>query len=140
MIQKSTSLLELTAPTAPIRERVMYCQPTGPNPLNHRDGFSRRVLRRWSLNSLFQVALYLPSQCTHENHTRIHKPSTLDPRPSTLDDTFCMPELAGVPIYPIRTCTLNQHLYFLAPTGVTRSSETAPPPYDHHRILGIVLP
>ena len=43
------------------RERVIYWQPTGPNPLHHRDGFSRPALRHRSLNSLFQVALYLPS-------------------------------------------------------------------------------
>ena len=47
------------------RERVLYWQPTGPNPLNHRDDFrddfSRPALRHGSLNSLFQVALHLPS-------------------------------------------------------------------------------
>ena len=35
--------------------------PTGPNPLHHRDDFSRPALRHGSLNSFFQVALYLPS-------------------------------------------------------------------------------
>ena len=35
---------------APCRERVLYCQPTGPNPLNHRDDFSRPALRHGSLN------------------------------------------------------------------------------------------
>ena len=39
-------------------ERVLYLQPTGPNPLNHRDNFSGPALRH---DSLFQVALYLPS-------------------------------------------------------------------------------
>jgi len=41
------------------RERVLYWHPTGPNPLHHRDDFSRPALRHGSLNSLFQVA-YLP--------------------------------------------------------------------------------
>ena len=44
----------------PERE-FFYWQPTGPNPLNHRDDFSRPALRHGSLNSLFQIALYLPS-------------------------------------------------------------------------------
>ena len=39
------------------RERVLYCQPTGPNPLYHRDDL---VERPW--NPLFQVALHLPSE------------------------------------------------------------------------------
>ena len=41
------------------RERVidfLYWQPTGPNPLDHRDDFSRPALRHGSSNSLFQVA------------------------------------------------------------------------------------
>ena len=43
------------------RERDLYCQPTGPNPLNHRNDFSAPALRRHGgLNSLFQVASYLP--------------------------------------------------------------------------------
>ena len=45
----------------PCRERLLYGQPTGPSPLNHRDGVSRPALRHGSLNSLFQVALDLPS-------------------------------------------------------------------------------
>ena len=44
------------------RERVLYWQPTGPNPLNHRDEFSRPVLRHGTLDSLLQVAWYLPSE------------------------------------------------------------------------------
>ena len=52
----------LCAPTPPPRrtarlyqqrERVHYGQPTGPNPLNHRDDFSRPALRDGRLNSLF---------------------------------------------------------------------------------------
>ena len=43
------------------RERLLDWQPTGPNPLNHRDDFSRPVLCHGRLNSLFQVALYLLS-------------------------------------------------------------------------------
>ena len=43
------------------RESVLYWQPTGPNPLNHRDNFSRQALRHGCLNFLFQVVLYLPS-------------------------------------------------------------------------------
>ena len=34
------------------RERVLYRQPTCPNPLNHRDDFNRAALRQGSLNSL----------------------------------------------------------------------------------------
>jgi len=34
---------------------------TGPNPLNHRDAFSGSAVRHGTLNSLFQVAVYLPS-------------------------------------------------------------------------------
>ena len=33
-------------------ERVSHEQPTGPNPLDHRDDFSRPALRHASLNSL----------------------------------------------------------------------------------------
>ena len=36
------------------RERILYWQPTGLNPLNHRDDLSGPALRHWSLNSLFQ--------------------------------------------------------------------------------------
>ena len=36
------------------RERVVYGQPTGPNPLNHQDEFSRPALRHGGFNSLFQ--------------------------------------------------------------------------------------
>ena len=36
-------------------------ESTGPNPLDHGDDFSRPALRHGSLNSLFQVASYLPS-------------------------------------------------------------------------------
>ena len=39
---------------------IFYWQPTGPNPLNRRDDFSRPALHHRSMNSLFQVALYLP--------------------------------------------------------------------------------
>jgi hypothetical protein len=38
------------------RVKVIYCQATNPNPLNHRDVFSRPALRHDSLNSLLQVA------------------------------------------------------------------------------------
>ena len=43
-------------------ERVIHWQLTCPNPLNHRDNFSRPALRHGTLNSRFQVALYLPSK------------------------------------------------------------------------------
>ena len=43
-----------------LRERVLYWQPTSPNPLNHRHNFSRPALRHGSLNPLFQVALQRP--------------------------------------------------------------------------------
>ena len=46
------------------RERLLYRQSTGPNPLSHRDDFARPALRHESLNPLFQVALYLPSYTT----------------------------------------------------------------------------
>ena len=39
------------------RERVLYGQLTGPNPLNHRDDSSGPALRHWSLDSLFQRGL-----------------------------------------------------------------------------------
>ena len=41
---------------------VLYRPPTGPNPLDPRDRLSRSALRHGSLNSLFQVALYLPRE------------------------------------------------------------------------------
>ena len=43
------------------RERVLYSPPTGPNPLHRRDDFRRPALRHGSFNSLFQVAVCLPS-------------------------------------------------------------------------------
>ena len=46
-----------------VLKRARYRQPTGPNPLNTRDDFGKPALRHGSLNSLFQVALYLPSYC-----------------------------------------------------------------------------
>ena len=45
----------------PRRERVFYWQPTGSNPLHHRDDYSGPALRHGSLNFLFQVAFYSPS-------------------------------------------------------------------------------
>jgi len=36
------------------RERVLYCQPTGPSPPHHLDDFSRPAMRHGSLNSLFR--------------------------------------------------------------------------------------
>jgi hypothetical protein len=42
-------------------ERVIYLEPTGPNPLHHRDDFRRPALRHGSLNSIFQVAFCLPA-------------------------------------------------------------------------------
>ena len=48
------------------RDRVLYWQPTGPNPLNRRDDFSSPVLRHLRLNSVLQVALYLPSYTCKE--------------------------------------------------------------------------
>jgi len=47
--------------THPFQERVLYRQPTAPNPLNDPDDFIRPALRHGSLNSVFQVALHLPS-------------------------------------------------------------------------------
>ena len=38
------------------RGRFLYRQPTGPNPLNHRDDLSGSALRHGILNSLFRVA------------------------------------------------------------------------------------
>jgi len=52
----------------PFRETVLYRQPAGPNPLNHQNNFSAPALRHRSLNSLFQVASYLPSSAAlHPN-------------------------------------------------------------------------
>ena len=39
-------------------ERLLYGQPTSPNPLIHRDDFSRQALRHGNFNSLLQVAYY----------------------------------------------------------------------------------
>ena len=39
------------------RERVLDWQPTGPNPLDHRDDYSRPALRHGSLNSRFPSSL-----------------------------------------------------------------------------------
>ena len=39
----------------------LWVQSTGPNPLDDRDDFSRPALRHGNVNSLFQVAVYLPS-------------------------------------------------------------------------------
>ena len=47
--------------TSSFKGRKIYCQPTGPNPINHRDDFGRPALRHGSLNSPFQVALHPPS-------------------------------------------------------------------------------
>ena len=52
---------KLTFHTRSKREIVLYLQPTGPNPLNHRNYFSGPALRHGSLNSLFQVAVHIPS-------------------------------------------------------------------------------
>ena len=42
------------------RERILYWQPTGPNPPNLLDDFSRPALRHGSLNPLSHIAWYLP--------------------------------------------------------------------------------
>ena len=42
-------------------ETVLYRQPAGPNPLNHRDFWSRPPLHHGTSNSLFQAALQVPS-------------------------------------------------------------------------------
>ena len=38
------------------KERVLYRQPIGPNPLNHRDNFNKSASHHGILSSLFQVA------------------------------------------------------------------------------------
>ena len=43
--------------TGACSERLVYSQPTDPNPLNHRDDFSRPALRHGSLNSHFPGSL-----------------------------------------------------------------------------------
>ncbi len=43
------------------RERILHWQPTGPNPLDDRNDSSRPALRHGNVDSLFQVALHLPS-------------------------------------------------------------------------------
>ena len=50
-----------TSRRVPLEREVFHLQPAGPNLLNHRDNFSIPALRHRSLNSLFQVAKYLPS-------------------------------------------------------------------------------
>ena len=42
-------------------ERFFIDDLLRPNPLVHRDDFSRPALRHGNLNPLFQVAVYLPS-------------------------------------------------------------------------------
>ena len=42
-------------------DRDLYRRPTSPNLLNHRHDFSGPASRHGSLNSLFQIPLYLPS-------------------------------------------------------------------------------
>ena len=46
------------------RKRLLYRQPTGPNPLHHRDDFSRPALRHGSLNIPFRVDFYLPGRAS----------------------------------------------------------------------------
>ena len=53
--QPSNSESKSQPPVGDERERVLYGQPTGPNPLHHRDDFSGLALRHGSFNSLFQV-------------------------------------------------------------------------------------
>ena len=48
--------LELVLSLPQARERILDWQPTGPNPLYHRDDFSGPALRHGNLNSPLQVA------------------------------------------------------------------------------------
>ena len=52
---------------------------TGPNPLNRRNDFSRPALRHGNLDSLFQIATYLPS--TESARGRICSPQGLGTQP-----------------------------------------------------------
>ena len=45
----------------PSRERNLYCQPTGPSPLDHRDDCSRKASCHGSLNSRFPGSLTIRS-------------------------------------------------------------------------------
>ena len=70
------------SPRHQYRERVLYRHPTGPNPLNHRDDFSRPALRHGSLNSFFKAAYHhstrhqytrlVLSRCTGTRHQYTH--------------------------------------------------------------------
>ena len=89
-------------------ERVLYCQPTGPYPLNHRDDFSRPALRHGSLNFFYskrtQVGFFdfivrplvvAWTACFPESRNprtpdpppsiHITEPQTLNPKPSTMN-------------------------------------------------------
>ena len=81
--QQLGSTRAASTPLTPQRERILYCQPTGPNPLNHRDSFSRSALRHGSSNLLFQVALYLAAWF---HHSTINPPQALIPEPSLFLD------------------------------------------------------
>ena len=61
------------------RERILYCQPTGPNPLHHLDDFGRPALRHGSSNSLFQVALYLPVSSNRASRKKCSRKKLLRP-------------------------------------------------------------
>ena len=54
------------------RERCLHGQPTGPDPLDHRDDFITSALRNGSWKSLFQEAFYLPSCETGPSATPAH--------------------------------------------------------------------
>ena len=58
------------------REKVRYSQPTGPNPIDHRDVFSRPALPHGNLISLFHVAWNLPSMTMHVPHKSNREPQT----------------------------------------------------------------
>ena len=60
-------------------DRVLGWQPTGPNPLNHRDDFSRLALRHGSVNP--NPPLYSKPQGVGltTQHLQNRRPSSLNP-------------------------------------------------------------
>ena len=58
-----------------LRERVLYWQPTGPSPPHRLDVLVDRPCAMGVLNSLFYVALYLPSYvyCVRETEILVEQ-------------------------------------------------------------------
>ena len=77
------SIHQYTSNATPYRESLLYEQPTVPNLLSYRDGFSRPALRHGSPRHSI-----ISSMCP--SHLSIHHaPQTLSPTPSTLNPQHC---------------------------------------------------